>query len=85
MLLLIFFLSVTVPFRISFESNPTYDWIMLDIIIDALFSVDVMFNFFTAYEDENGELVVNRIKIAKTYMKSWSFVDLISSIPITAI
>jgi len=85
MLLLIFFLSVTVPFRISFESDPTYDWIMLDIIIDALFSVDVMFNFFTAYEDENGELVVNRIKIAKTYMKSWFFVDLISSIPITAI
>jgi len=85
MLLLIFFLSVTVPFRISFEDSPTYNWIMLDITIEALFIIDVVLNFFTAFEDENGELVVTREKIAKSYLKSWFFIDLVSSIPLSAI
>jgi hypothetical protein len=44
-----------------------------------------MFNFFTPYEDENGELITKRWLIARAYLKSWFLVDLFSSIPITMI
>lgn len=53
--------------------------------IDSLFCLDVILNFFTAFEDENGELVVSKEKIAKYYLKSWFLVDLVSSIPISAL
>ncbi len=42
-------------------------------------------NFFTAFEDDNGELVVNRWRIAKNYIKSWFLVDLFSCVPISLI
>eukprot|EP00347_Sterkiella_histriomuscorum_P012789 403367218 len=84
-LMLILFLAVTVPYRISFEDTPTTEWIYLDIIIDGLFCLDLIFNFCTAFEDENGVLVISRKRIALVYIKSWFFVDLMSSIPITAI
>ena len=55
------------------------------MIMDLLFQVDLLLNFFTAYEDENGELVTSRCAIAKSYLSSWFLVDLFSSIPITMI
>ena len=42
-------------------------------------------NFFTAYEDENGEFIVSRMKIARSYLKSWFIIDLMSSIPISLV
>ena len=60
-------------------------WQYSDIAIDFLFEVDLVMNFFTAYEDENGELIISRIKIAKAYLKSWFLLDLMSSVPISLI
>jgi hypothetical protein len=59
--------------------------VILDITIDFLFLWDVLLNFFTAFDDDNGELEIRRTKIAQKYFKSWFFVDLISSIPISLI
>ncbi len=65
MVLLIMLLAITVPFRIAFEEDGgSKPWVFSDITIDFLFIIDVILNFFTAYEDENGELVVERTKIA---------------------
>jgi len=59
-LILICFLAITVPYRIPFEDTTPNEWIILDIIIDSIFLFDVLLNFFTAFEDENGELIVER-------------------------
>lgn len=86
MLLLIGFLSITVPYRIPFEDITPPSWLYLDIVIDILFIVDIIFNFFTALEDfNNGELCVDRKKIVWSYMKSWMLIDISSSIPISLI
>lgn len=84
-LILILFMAITVPYRIPFEDQTSDEWVVLDMIFDSIFLVDVVLNFFTAYEDENGELVTKKKKIVKAYLKSWFLLDLVSSVPITLI
>lgn len=55
-LMLILFLAIVVPYRISFEDNPSEEWILADNCTDFLFIIDLIFNFFTCFEDENGVL-----------------------------
>jgi hypothetical protein len=85
MLILIVFLAVTVPYRIPFEEVTSFEWVVIDTIIDSLFLFDMVLNFFTAFEDDNGVLITDRSKIAQNYFKIWFFIDLISSIPISLI
>lgn len=41
----------------------------------------MVFNFFFAYYDRNYELVADRKTIAKTYLRSWFFVDFLAIFP----
>lgn len=47
---------------------------------DAVFFLDILLNFHTAYYHK-GELVNDHKKIAKNYLKTWFFVDILSSFP----
>ena len=85
MLLIIAFLSITVPYRIPFEDVTPPSWLYMDIVIDELFQVDLVLNFFTAIEDENGELCTDFKTIASSYLRSWFIIDVVSSIPISLI
>lgn len=85
MLFLIIFLAMTVPYRIPFEDVTPPIWLYCDIVIDLLFIFDVSMNFFTAMEDDNGELCTDHKKIILAYMKSWFLIDVLSSIPISLI
>ena len=85
MLILIVFLTVVLPYRIPFEDQASLAWLIVDETIDLIFLTDVIINFMSTYEDENGRLVVNRCKIASNYLKSWFLVDIISCVPITLI
>ena len=60
MLVIIVFIAVIVPYRISFENETSLEWIMIDTIIDGIFLIDITLNFLTAYEDESGVLIVDR-------------------------
>lgn len=51
-----------------------------DVFVDVVFYLDVVFYFFTAY-DENGVTVYSRKKIALKYVKGWFTVDLIACLP----
>lgn len=69
------------PVRLAFETN-TDELIALDLTIDSLFFCDLMFTFFTAYEDERGIVIVEFKKIAANYLKGWFWLDLISTFPL---
>ena len=60
-------------------------WVISDSVLDFLFIIDMILNFFTAIENDNGEVTVDRKKIALIYFKGWFLVDLTSSVPITLI
>jgi len=54
-------------------------------VITFLFIVDIVLNFFIEYDDADGVLVNNNIKIAKRYIATGFTFDLISTIPYDAI
>jgi len=60
-----------------------HDWISaLDALVQTFFWCDVIFNFFTAQFDNEGDLVTSRLTIASMYIKSWFWIDVISNLPL---
>ena len=43
--------------------------------------LDIILNFNTAYEDNQGLIVVSHKKIIKNYLQTWFLTDFISNIP----
>jgi hypothetical protein len=85
MLVVIISLSISVPYRIAFEEVALPAWVYIDTALDFLFIIDMILNFFTALENDNGDIIIDRKKIALLYLYSWFLIDLTSSIPITLI
>ena len=88
MFFLITYVGFWLPVQLSFmQTNPVFKFntqTYLDIAVDILFLVDLILNFFTAYEKEqNGVLIfVTKPKlIAIQYLKGWFWVDFIALIP----
>lgn len=77
------FTAIMTPYRLAFTSTDNLTWITINYIIDGIFFVDIILCFFTAFEDENEELVHDRCVIATTYLKTWFFVDIISVLPVS--
>jgi hypothetical protein len=73
--------SITVsPVKIAFnEETTTVNY--LDLVVDCLFILDVILNFFTPFKDEDNNLIGNHRMIVLDYLTSWFFFDLISCFP----
>lgn len=58
----------------------------LNLAIDVLFLCDVVKQFNTGFvRDRESEIVMDRKTITRAYLKSWFFIDFVSSIPIDAL
>jgi hypothetical protein len=81
------YILIFAPIKISFiddNSYPIWDW--FDNVVDGIFMLDIVFNFFLAYYDTNIESwVVTWCKIAKRYIMFWFWVDLITVLPLDLI
>ena len=75
------------PIRLAFmeESNQSDGLLAFDLITDALFIIDIILNFFFVEEDVNGEMIIDIKKLAVAYLKTWFFVDVVASVPISLI
>lgn len=89
-LMLLFILLGGHAIRLCFESiNSSEDdlgteWLPFDITFDIFCYFDIIFHFFTAFENEEGILVTSRVVIAKTYLKTYFITDFLGSFPINA-
>ena len=89
---MILYYLVMVPLRLAFDNtNPevaaiqtTGGFLIVEILFDLLFILDLPVNFRTAIKD-TGELVTDSRLIAIGYCRGWFALDLISSIPTTLI
>ena len=54
LLLLVFFVT---PYRIAFTDEEETAWIVIDSIIDFLFLIDIVINFFSAYYNDKFILI----------------------------
>jgi len=72
-----------IPYRFGWLDTTTDSAKIFDYLVDALFFVDVLVNFNTAYYDSFTEVYVfDRSKIAVTYFTFWFWVDVVSAIPL---
>ena len=76
--LLLIWSAIYLPYRLSFIDKISLNYYLMEIIIDFIFGVDIIINFFTAYYNEKNILEISRWKIAKRYVKSWFIIDLLS-------
>ena len=84
---LVIYTAIYMPIRIAFmsEQKVTHSQTIFDVTTDIIFIVDICLNFLMIDEDQNGELIVNKKKIATRYLKSWFAIDLLSSLPVSLI
>lgn len=78
--LIIAYSVVLVPYRIGFgiELDTWEQW--LNYSFDMSFAVDVVFNFFTGYHDE--DVFIHELsKIRWRYLRSWFVFDIASTVP----
>lgn len=85
--LIVFFLlmytATLVPYRTIFiDSEEKFTFLFyFDALVDLLYFVDLILNFFMAYEDADKKLETRLKKIAINYLHSWFFLDFLSCIP----
>jgi hypothetical protein len=48
------------PYRIAFVDEDGEGRIVIDIILDSIFAIDVIVNFFPAYMDHEDNIIKNR-------------------------
>ncbi|KAL3866127.1 hypothetical protein ACJMK2_043457 [Sinanodonta woodiana] len=84
MLVLLIANLLILPVAISFFNDDlSTHWIVFNCISDTVFFLDIIINFRTGVilNDFADEIILDPKKIAKHYIKTWFFLDLISSIP----
>ena len=78
--ILILYSAIITPYEIAFSDSNKSSW--FEILIDIFLAIDIVLTFFSAYTDEEENLVKNHKKIIKKYLKSWFIIDIISVFPI---
>lgn len=78
-------ISVFVPFAVSFDEG-TLDhgdyWLVSSVTVNMIFIADLVLEFYTAFYDEEMNLVVDKKVIASHYLRHWFTVDLITCFPV---
>ena len=78
MIFLLLFTAAYVPFRLAFLDQVHITLTVIEYLVDILFAIDISVNFFSAYYDESNEIVKDKGKIAKNYLKTWFIPDLMA-------
>ena len=85
MMILLLYVGLIMPYNVCFIPPNPFEFTpfdMLDLFIDILFCIDIVVNFFSAYDDPATDLPVINIKIISSdYIYSWFFLDLVAVIP----
>ena len=79
--LILFFTFIVTPFRIAFTNDDNLAWTIADGVIDFMFLIDIILNFFMAYYNNEYILIDKRTKIAVKYITTWFFIDLVAVVP----
>ena len=80
-ILLLAYTSTVVPFQVAFVDIDSFATVIFNYIVDILFGIDIIVNFFSAYELANARVEVKLITIARNYLKTWFLFDLIATFP----
>ena len=78
---LLIYTATLVPYFTCFVDDISDFRFVFDLCVDFLFFIDIILNFLTGYELQNGVIEVRKCKIAINYIKGFFFIDLITTMP----
>ncbi|XP_071451245.1 voltage-gated delayed rectifier potassium channel KCNH8 [Hetaerina americana] len=81
MLLATTYVAVAVPYNASFVASDGRPSVVSDVLVEALFIIDIILNFRTTYVSGKGEVVSDGRSIALHYVRGWFLVDLLAALP----
>ena len=81
MIFLMLYVALILPYYLIFVNNVVFEWDLIDNIINYLFWFDMILCFFSAYYNDEGELVHDFENVSINYLKGWFIIDLISNLP----
>ncbi|XP_077978016.1 voltage-gated inwardly rectifying potassium channel KCNH6-like [Glandiceps talaboti] len=69
--------------RVNYGASNRYGdpLVIIDLIVDVMFIIDILINFRTTYVNKNDEVVSHPGKIAVHYFKGWFLIDVVAAIP----
>ncbi|TNV87308.1 hypothetical protein FGO68_gene14185 [Halteria grandinella] len=79
---LLLFISLYIPFVISYNVDTSGFFENVEFFIDVWFLFEIFINFFTGFY-EKGTLVMHLPRILKSYICGYFFADVLSSVPIS--
>lgn len=79
--ILLLYTATYVPYKVCFEDGTSTLHLIWDTFIDMLFFIDIILTFFSATEDSQGHFETRIPKIAIKYIKSFFFIDLVTTFP----
>jgi len=82
-IILLLYSATWMPYQICFIEEPSRGLMLIfEYLIDFLFALDILFNFISAYEKQDGIIEVRFKKIAISYMKLWFIIDAFAIMPL---
>lgn len=83
---ILLYTATLMPFRVAWEdSKLTDNWSIIEFVIDGLFIIDIIVNFFTTYQTKDGLYSKSLKSISIRYLRSWFLFDLSACIPFSLI
>lgn len=75
------------PLQFAFQEElDALEWFMImNYTIDFIFLVDIVVQFNSAYQNEVFEMIDDRKMVAKNYLLTWFFIDVLSILPLDLI
>ncbi|XP_045760859.1 potassium voltage-gated channel unc-103-like isoform X4 [Maniola jurtina] len=91
-LILVIYTAIFTPYVAAFQLNePDFDKrsrgfgqdpiVVIDMIVDVTFIIDILINFRTTYVNAADEVESDPAKIALHYLRGWFLIDLVAAIP----
>lgn len=83
LIVLVIYSAWVCPFEIAFQKVGSGSFLIIDLVVNLFFAIDIVTTFFVAYLDSSTYLLVDdRKKITKRYLMSpWFVMDLASTLP----
>ncbi|XP_022253646.1 potassium voltage-gated channel subfamily H member 6-like isoform X1 [Limulus polyphemus] len=90
-LLLVIYTAIFTPYVAAFllnenrtKRNKNYGddpIVIIDLLVDVMFIIDILINFRTTYVNSNEEVVSHPGRIAVHYLRGWFIIDIVAAIP----
>jgi hypothetical protein len=73
---------VNALYSIGFNAPPNTAVTNFNLFVTAMFAIDILLSFNTGFvNEESGQFVSDRNKIAKRYLQFWFWIDMLATIP----